>query len=142
MLFPNSSLEKNNYRAMKQNLYDTARETFANRAVHSKERREKKLINGEGGWRVLIWLFFIIAWAVFGHYKLHYIFFFPVVYFSHRRSARIKKLIDGKLTGGPKNLGIDTFPHPVCHFGAPWQPFWIFEVLAEGSAVSEWPRRR
>ena len=31
---------------MKQNLYDTARETFTNRAVHSKERREKKLING------------------------------------------------------------------------------------------------
>ena len=35
---------------MKQNLYDTARETIANRAVHAKERREKSLSMGrEGG---------------------------------------------------------------------------------------------
>ena len=24
------------------------------------------------------------------------------------------------------------FPDPVGHFGAPWRPFWIFEVLVEG----------
>ena len=58
--------------------------------------------------------------------------FFPVVYFSHRRSARIKKLIQRKLTGAPQNLGVDPFPVPVGHFGAPWRPFWIFEVLIEG----------
>ena len=29
----------------------------------------------------------------------------------------------------PKNL--DPFPEPVGHFGASWQPFWIFEVLIE-----------
>ena len=48
-----------------------------------------------------------------------FLFLFPVVYFSHRRSARIKKLILRKLTGAPKNLGVDTFPDPVSHFGAP-----------------------
>ena len=25
----------------------------------------------------------------------------------------------------PKNLGVDTFPDPIRHFGAPWRPFWI-----------------
>ena len=39
--------------------------------------------------------------------------------FSHRQSARIKKLIWQKLTGAPNNLGLDTFPNPVGHFGAP-----------------------
>ena len=47
-------------------------------------------------------------------------FLFSVVYFSHRRSVRIKK------------LGVDPFPDPGGHFGAPWRPFWIFEVLIEG----------
>ena len=47
-------------------------------------------------------------------------FFFSVVYFSHRRSARIKKLILRKLTGAPQNLGVDTFLDPVGHFGAHW----------------------
>ena len=31
-----------------------------------------------------------------------------------------------------KNLGVDTFPDPIGHFGTPFQPFWIFEVLIEG----------
>ena len=29
----------------------------------------------------------------------------------------------------PKNLGVDTFPDPVCHFGAPWRPFWILQAV-------------
>ena len=29
-------------------------------------------------------------------------------------------------------LRVDPFPDPVGHFGAPWWPFWIFEVLIEG----------
>ena len=51
---------------------------------------------------------------------------------SHRRSARIKKLIVRKLTGAPKNHGVHTFLDPVGHFGAPWWPFGIFVVLIEG----------
>ena len=35
------------------------------------------------------------------------------------------------------NLGLDPFPDPVGHFGAPWQPFWIFEVLLEGMMESK-----
>ena len=55
--------------------------------------------------------------------------FFSVATFSHRRSARIKKLIQRKLTGTPKNLGVDTFPDPLRHFGAPWRPFWILQAV-------------
>ena len=29
----------------------------------------------------------------------------------------------------PKNLGVDTFPDPVGHFGPPWQPFWILQAV-------------
>ena len=41
-------------------------------------------------------------------------FFFSVIYFSQRRSARIKKLILRKLIVGvgPKNLGVCIFPDP------------------------------
>ena len=52
-------------------------------------------------------------------------------------SAWIKKLIKTKLTVAPKSLGVDPFPDPVGHFGAPWQPFWIFEVLIEGMIGSK-----
>ena len=63
-------------------------------------------------------------------------FFFPsVATFSHRRSARIKKLIQRKLLRMPKNLGADTLPDPVALFGAPQQPFLILQ------AVNECPRR-
>ena len=31
-----------------------------------------------------------------------------------------------------KNLGADTFPDPMGHFGTTWGPFWIFDVLIEG----------
>ena len=44
-----------------------------------------------------------------------YLFFPSVATFSH--SARIKKLILQKLTGEPQNLGLDTSPDPVSHFG-------------------------
>ena len=43
-----------------------------------------------------------------------------------------QKLIQRKLTGAPNNLGLESFPDPVGHFGAPWRPFWIFQVLIEG----------
>ena len=48
-----------------------------------------------------------------------FLFSFPVVYFSHRRSARIKKLIQRKLTGVPQNLWVNPFPDRVGHFGPP-----------------------
>ena len=50
-------------------------------------------------------------------------FFLSVVYFSHKSSAQIKKPISRKLTGVPKNLGLDNFPDPVSHFGAPGSHF-------------------
>ena len=58
-----------------------------------------------------------------------YIIFFPhdhdfsVAPFSHRRSARIKKLIYRKLFVAPNKMGLDPFPDPVGYFGAPWWPF-------------------
>ena len=63
--------------------------------------------------------------------------FFPPIFFSvssvatfsHRRSARIKKLIQRKLLRTLQNLEIDTFPDPVGHFGAPWRPFWILQAV-------------
>ena len=27
------------------------------------------------------------------------------------------------------NLGMDPFPDPVGHFGAPWRPFWILQAV-------------
>merc|ERR1711954_400716 len=66
-------------------------------------------------------------------------FFFSVATFSHRRSARIKKLILRKLTGSPKNLGVDTFPDPLRHFGAPWRPFWILQVVRRGRRLASAP---
>ena len=54
-----------------------------------------------------------------------------------RSMAVIKKLILRKLMGAPKDLGVDPFPDPVGHFGAPWRPFWIFEVLIEGMIESK-----
>ena len=56
-------------------------------------------------------------------------FFSSVATFSHRRSARIKKLIQRKLLGAPKNLGVDILPDPVGHFGAPLLPFWILQAI-------------
>ena len=47
-----------------------------------------------------------------------------VTTFPHRRSARIKKLISGKLLRMPT-----TFEDSVGHFGAPWRPFWILQVV-------------
>ena len=58
--------------------------------------------------------------------------FFRVTTFFNRTAPQIKKLILQKLIGAPKNLGVDTFPDPVGHFGAPWRTLWIFEVLIKG----------
>ena len=44
-------------------------------------------------------------------------FFLSAIYFSHRRSAQIKKTFKWMLTGAPKNLGGDPFPDLVGHFG-------------------------
>ena len=52
---------------------------------------------------------------VSGHYFCHFFlflifFFFSVTNFSHRRSARIKKLIQQKWLEMANNLGLDPFP--------------------------------
>ena len=39
--------------------------------------------------------------------------------------------------GAPQNLGVHPFPDPIGHLGAPWRPFWIFEVLIEGMIESK-----
>ena len=39
--------------------------------------------------------------------------------------------------GAPKNIGVEHFPDPVCHFEVPLWPFWIFEVLIEGMIESK-----
>ena len=70
-----------------------------------------------------------------GHYFHDYFLFSifsTVVYFSHSRSAQIKNPIQQNLTGAPKSRELGPFPNLVGHFGVPWQPFWIFEVLIEG----------
>ena len=59
---------------------------------------------------------------VSGHYKHQYFpfsLFFHVVYFSHKKSAPIKKLIEQKLMGALKNLGVGHFQGSVGRFGAP-----------------------
>ena len=77
---------------------------------------------------------------VSGHYFCCYSFiihfflpvfqlFFFIGTFSHRRSARMKKLILQKWLKMANNLGSDPFPDPVGHFGAPWRPFWILQVF-------------
>ena len=48
---------------------------------------------------------------------------------SHRRSARIKKLVVQKLTRAPKKHWVHHFLDPVGHFGAPWRPFWILQAV-------------
>ena len=55
--------------------------------------------------------------------------FFSVATFSHRRGARIKKLILQKWLEMPNNLGLIPFPDPVSHFLAPWRPFWILQAI-------------
>ena len=64
--------------------------------------------------------------------RVFFPFFSSVATFSHRRSARIKKLIKRKLTGVPKNLGVHPLPDFAGHFGTLWWQFWIFEVVIEG----------
>ena len=72
------------------------------------------------------------------------LFFFSITTFSHKRRARIKKLILRKLTKGPKNLRVHPFPDPCGHFGATWRPIWIFKALIEagGEVVQEVQRCR
>ena len=67
--------------------------------------------------------------------------FFLFFLFSHRRSARITKLILQKLRRVPKNLGVNTFQDPVGHF---WPPrghfgFWRRCSIAGGESVPPAP---
>ena len=88
-----------------------------------------KLARACGVPAVGVWVVDCWQWLS-GHYCHHsfHIFFFSVTTFSHR-SARITKLISQKLFRLPKNLGIDTFPDPISHFGAPWWQFLILKAV-------------
>ena len=33
------------------------------------------------------------------------------------------------MSNGSAQLGADTFPDPIGHFGAPWRPFWILQAM-------------
>ena len=48
----------------------------------------------------------------------------------------------GSILSYNENLGLDPFPDPVGHFGAPWWPFWGFAGGAALQAVSECPWHR
>ena len=61
-----------------------------------------------------------------------FLFFSPSSTFLIEGVLGSKNLFRKKLTGAPQKLGVDPFLDPVSHFGAPWRPFWIFEVLIEG----------
>merc|ERR1711942_614120 len=75
----------------------------------------------------------------FSFFSFLFFLLFSVVYFSHRRSARIKKLILRKLLRMPKNLRVDTFPDPVSHFGAPWWPFCILQAVRRCRRLASTP---
>ena len=55
--------------------------------------------------------------------------FSSVMTFSQRRSALIQKLIYRKLVEVPNNLGLNPFPGPISHLGAPWQTLWILNAV-------------
>ena len=76
---------------------------------------------------------------VSGHYFHSYSsfhFFFSFATFSHRRSARIKKLIWQKWLEMANNLGLDPSSDPVGHFGATWGHFGFCRQC--GVAGGEW----
>ena len=54
---------------------------------------------------------------------------FPLLLFSDVTFSRIRTLIWQGLLRMAKNIGVDTFPDPVRHFGAPWRPFWILQAV-------------
>ena len=51
--------------------------------------------------------------------------------FKTAKDKASDKLTDGLLSE------VHPFPDAIGYFGAPWQPFWIFEVLIEGMIESK-----
>ena len=84
------------------------------------------------------WLAVTIVEWYFHHSFPPLLFYFSVTTFSCRKAPapRIKKPIQ-LIDGSAQNPGVNPFPDPVSHFGAPWRPFWIFEVLIEGMIESK-----
>ena len=84
----------------------------------------------------------MMYWPLF---SLVFSIFFPPVFFPPSRPFLIegvlgsKNLFSESCLERPKNLGVDTFPDPVGHFGAPWGPYWILQAL---QVVSECPLHR
>ena len=55
---------------------------------------------------------------------------------SHSRNALIKRVIQQKITGSPKNQGINPFPYPVNQLGVPGYHFVFF---SEGTVAGSTP---
>ena len=81
---------------------------------HFGFRHSRRWANAPGAARLVLFSFF---------------FFSQSSMFFHGMATLIKRFIWKSWQKHPK---IDPFPDPVSHFGAPWWPFWIFEVLMEG----------
>ena len=59
-------------------------------------------------------------------------FLLSVFFFSHRRSARLKKTYFAKVDGSAQKPGGRLLSRLRQPFWGPWQPFWIFEAIIEG----------
>ena len=76
-------------------------------------------------WHQRLWLLF----STFFKKNFHPVCSLCVIYFSHRRRIRMKKLILRKITGEPKNLRVATFLDLDSQNGAPKRQFWILQLL-------------
>ena len=73
-----------------------------------------------------------LVYLYFYHYfPFFYFVFCSITNFSHRMAVQIKNVIQQKLTGAAKNLGLYPFPDPLSHFGALWRPLRIFQAVSE-----------
>ena len=79
------------------------------------------------GWSPLGGRLATMQWPLFPSLFSFPIFFY-IVYFSHRRSAQIKKSILQRLIGAPKYLGLTPFSDPISPFVDTWQPFLILQA--------------
>ena len=63
------------------------------------------------------WPLFLLLFSLFLRFHPFFHIFLSVVYFSHRRSAWIQKVVEQSVILEPKNLRSYTFLDPIGHFG-------------------------
>ena len=91
----------------------------------------------DGYWHEWLAFQLVTVQAVDWHYDsgpLFSLFFSTFLFFSfttfpYKRSARIKKLIQQKLTGAPKNLGVHNFSIPIWALSGPQVAILDFQVV-------------